>query len=59
MKNEVHAAWLRTEEIGENSHQLSEFDALWRIPASPYKNMTASWRLLARFDRIREKYFEL
>ncbi len=39
IKNEVNAVWLGTETVVENIGELSEFDALWCVPASPYKNM--------------------
>ena len=35
----LNAVWLGTEDIAENIGELSEFDALWCVPASPYKNM--------------------
>lgn len=35
----INAIWLGTEDIAENIGELSEFDALWCVPASPYKNM--------------------
>jgi CTP synthase (UTP-ammonia lyase) len=39
IKSEVNIIWLETEDIAENSRKLSEFHALWCVPASPYKNM--------------------
>jgi CTP synthase (UTP-ammonia lyase) len=35
----INPIWLGTEDIAENINELSEFDALWCVPASPYKNM--------------------
>lgn len=39
IKNEVSIVWLATEAVFENINELSEFDGLWCVPASPYKNM--------------------
>ncbi|HEX9929013.1 MAG TPA: CTP synthase [Pyrinomonadaceae bacterium] len=39
IKDEVNAVWLGTETVAEKINELSEFDALWCVPASPYKNM--------------------
>ena len=36
---EAKASWLATETIAENAPQLSDFDALWCVSASPYKSM--------------------
>ncbi len=35
----INVIWLGTENIAENIGELSEFDALWCVPASPYKDM--------------------
>ena len=35
----VETAWLATETIAQNIRQLSSFDALWCVPASPYASM--------------------
>lgn len=36
---DTEESWLATETIAENSQQLSDFDGLWCVPASPYKSM--------------------
>ncbi len=35
----INVIWLGTENIAENIGELSEFNALWCVPASPYKDM--------------------
>lgn len=39
IKRRINVIWLGTENIAENIGELSEFDALWCVPASPYKDM--------------------
>lgn len=48
----INAIWLGTEDIAENIGELSEFDALWCVPASPYKNMDGA---LAAIRYARER----
>lgn len=48
----VKETWLATEEILGNIERLSDFDALWCVPASPYKNMDGA---LAAIKFAREK----
>jgi CTP synthase (UTP-ammonia lyase) len=52
IKSELNIVWLGTEAIAENSPELSEFDALWCVPASPYKNMGGA---LAAIQYARER----
>ena len=49
---EVEEMWLATGEIVENFKQLSDFDALWCVPASPYESMDGA---LAAIKYAREK----
>jgi len=49
---EVRETWLATENISENTARLSEFDALWCVPASPYKSMDGALAAI-RFARER------
>ena len=51
-KCEVRETWLATEDIIKNLQQLSEFDALWCVPASPYKSMDGALSAI-RFARER------
>lgn len=51
-KCEVEESWLATEDIIKNLQQLSEFDALWCVPASPYRSMDGA---LAAIRFAREK----
>ena len=51
-KCEVAETWLATDEIHNDKHRLSEFDALWCVPASPYKSMDGA---LAAIRFAREK----
>lgn len=53
INREVDAVWLGTEEIAGNIAHLSEFDALWCVPASPYKNMDGALAAI-RYARERE-----
>ena len=47
---EAETKWLATDDILENIEQLSDFDALWCVPASPYKNMDGALSAI-RFAR--------
>lgn len=47
---EVAETWLATEAILEKKAQLFEFDALWCVPASPYKSMDGALSAI-RFAR--------
>ena len=49
---EIKEKWLATEDILGNVGQISEFDALWCVPASPYKSMDGA---LAAIQFAREK----
>lgn len=49
---EAEANWLATETIAENVGRLFDFDALWCVPASPYKSMDGA---LAAIKFAREK----
>lgn len=49
---EAETTWLATDDIVENSEQLFDFDALWCVPASPYKSMDGA---LAAIRFAREK----
>lgn len=49
----INTIWLGTEDIAENIGELSEFDALWCVPASPYKNMDGALAAI-RFARENE-----
>ena len=53
IKNEVNFSWLGTEAIAEDIPKLSAFDALWCVPASPYKNMDGAL-LAIRYARERK-----
>lgn len=47
---EVETKWLATEIVAENPQQLSDFDGLWCVPASPYKSMDGALSAI-RFAR--------
>lgn len=47
---EVAETWLATETLAENLPQLSGFDALWCVPASPYKSVDGALAAI-RFAR--------
>ncbi|MEP7038542.1 MAG: CTP synthase [Acidobacteriota bacterium] len=49
---EVKETWLATDEILGNFKRLSDFDARWCVPASPYKSMDGA---LAAIKFAREK----
>ncbi len=49
---EAETTWLATDDILENSERLFDFDALWCVPASPYKSMDGA---LAAIRLAREK----
>ncbi len=49
---ETETKWLATEDVAVNSQQLSDFDALWCVPASPYKSMDGA---LSAIRSAREK----
>ena len=49
---ETEETWLATEDILGNVGQISGFDALWCVPASPYKSMDGA---LAAIKYAREK----
>lgn len=51
----VHYEWVPTEEIGDVS-RVSGFDALWCVPASPYRSMEGALRAI-RFARERGRPF--
>lgn len=36
---EVEATWLATESLAQNIEQLASYNALWCVPASPYRSM--------------------
>ena len=38
----VEATWLATETVAQNIDQLSSFDMLWCVPASPMKGSVAA-----------------
>src|SRR5262245_29707026 len=50
----VQAEWLPTEEIREE--QLTVFDGLWCVPASPYRSMEGALRAI-RFAREQHRPF--
>ena len=54
LKSEVEDIWLGTETIESNLPQLSDFDGLWCVPASPYKSMDGALRAIkfARENKI-------
>lgn len=49
-KCEVEKSWLATEKLDGNLQQLSDFDGLWCVPASPYKSMDGALKAI-RFAR--------
>ena len=38
-ESRIETTWLATETVAQNIDQLSSFDALWCVPASPYASM--------------------
>ena len=55
MARPVVPEWIPTEEIQDEA-RVSEFDALWCVPASPYRDMEGALRAL-RFARAAHRAF--
>lgn len=47
---QVVATWIGTETIRDAAHDLARFDAVWVVPASPYRNMDGALAAI-RFAR--------
>lgn len=54
--DKVEVTWLATESIARDAEQLSSFDALWCVPASPYASMDGALTAI-RFARERRLPF--
>ena len=50
MESEIEASWLATESLADDIGQLSSFDGLWCVPASPYRSMEGALAAI-RFAR--------
>jgi CTP synthase (UTP-ammonia lyase) len=56
LEAEVKTTWLPTEDISREIEQLSFFNGLWCVPASPYKNLDGALAAI-RFAREQNRPF--